>query len=59
MQDFVTTQLVVAVRTLEMMSFCIFFLNSDLKENMKNLKKEKKKTLRGTMLSSQNVIPLL
>ena len=59
MQDFVTTQLVVAVRTLEMMSFCIFFLNSDLKENKKNLKKEKKKTLRGTMLSSQNVIPLL
>ena len=42
MQDFVTTQLVAAVRTPETIPFCIFFKikNSELKENKKNLKKE-------------------
>ena len=51
MQDSVTTQLVVAVNVTKTMPFCIFFLNSKLKENKKNLEKKEKekreKTLRG------------
>ena len=44
-----------AVRTTEIRRFAFFFLNSELKENKKNLRKKKekekkkeKKTLRGT-----------
>ena len=47
-QDFVTTQLVAAIRTPEMTPFCLFFLNSKLKENKKNLEKKK---LRGMTTS--------
>ena len=59
MQDFVTTQLVATIRTLETMSF--FFFNTKLKENKKNQKKRKrkKKTLRGTTIELQSKIQIL
>ena len=41
MQDSVTIQVVAAVRIPETTPFCIFFLNSELKENKKNLLKKK------------------
>ena len=41
MQGSITTQLMAAVRTPETMPFCIFFFNSELKENKKNLEKKK------------------
>ena len=51
MQDSVTTQLVAVIRTPEMTLFCIFFfLNSELKENKKNLLKKKKKDLKITQI---------
>ena len=40
MQDSIRTQLVVAIRTLDTTPFCIFFFNSELKENKKNLRKK-------------------
>ena len=43
MQDSVTTQLVIAIRTPATMPFCFFFFNSELKENNKNLKKNNNK----------------
>ena len=38
MQDSIKTQLVAAVRTPERIPFCIFFFNSELKENYKKIK---------------------